>query len=72
MTSQHLADPLPLLLPEATEEDIDLAERLARALCILSSDAADSGSSSVHVQLESARDEPVSYTHLTLPTICSV
>ena len=57
MTAQPLADPVELLLPDASKADLDLAERLTRALCIFSSDAADSGSPSVHVQLESARDE---------------
>jgi hypothetical protein len=50
-------DPIALILPDASLGDQDLANRLTRALCIFSSDAADSGSPSVHVQLDSARDE---------------
>lgn len=50
-------DPVALLLPDATKDEVDFAERLTRALCLLSSDAVDSGSTSVCVSLSSARDE---------------
>ncbi|WP_145201845.1 hypothetical protein [Planctomycetes bacterium Poly30] len=48
---------MTLLMPGASASEVDFAERLTRALCLLSSDAVDSGSSSVRVQMGSAREE---------------
>ncbi|MEM9383111.1 MAG: hypothetical protein AAGB93_24390, partial [Planctomycetota bacterium] len=50
-------DPLALLLPDASADRRESAQRLVTALRIFASDALDSGSSSVHVQLARAQEE---------------
>ncbi|MEM1450583.1 MAG: hypothetical protein AAGI22_15805 [Planctomycetota bacterium] len=50
-------DPVALLLPDAADTRREAARRLVTALRIFASDALDSGSSSVNVQLERAREE---------------
>ncbi|MEM8711022.1 MAG: hypothetical protein AAGG01_08725, partial [Planctomycetota bacterium] len=57
MSLDAIDDPITLLLPDAEAADLELARALSGAMRILSSDASDSGSMSVRVQLGSARTE---------------
>lgn len=57
MSPDAFEDPIALLLPDAGAEDIELARALSGAMRIFSSDASDSGSMSVRVQVGSARTE---------------
>jgi len=50
-------DPVELLLPDASSARREAATRLTTALRLFASDALDSGSPSVHVQLSRAKDE---------------